>query len=249
MASHLSDIGFQVETEKELQQLAARAYEEGEVFETSTVSYIKWAPGEGVELWLQLDRANDVIGINPHFSGSSVMRVGLTQRLVRSEARPLDGALHAWANPEGEDPETGAYPFVFDVPDYYLIDVAELPAIAKIQLAAFAHELQSYDNDEAYAESQSDEIKFASESFIPAGLFSPGGEATGPPEAHAIFTGHVLEASIITNPVTGVEFCWAKTKTIGGEIDVVADPALLNGLLIKGGVLSGYFWLSGRLST
>lgn len=249
MPSHLSDIGFQVETEKELQQLAGRAYEEGEVFETGTASYIKWAPGEGVELWLQLDRENEVVGINPHFTGSSVMRVGLTQRLVRSEARALDGAFHAWANPEGEDPETGEYPFVFDVPDYYLNDVGELPAIAKIQLAAFAHELQSYDNDEAYAESQSDEIKFAPESFIPAGLFSPGGEETEPPEAHAIFTGHVLEASIITNPVTDVEFCWAKTKTVGGEIDVVADPALLNGLLIKGGVLSGYFWLSGRLFT
>lgn len=242
----MSDIGFKVETEAEFQELAGQAYDLGEAFETIAGTYIKWAPGEGIELWLQVAGDSDAVGFNPHFSGSSLTRVCLNKRIVRSEGNSLDGGFHAWANPEGEIPGSGDCPLVFDVPDFQLT-AAELPAFVTIQLAAFAHELQSYDNDEAYYQSQSYEIKFASESFIPSGLFFPGGNAIEPPLAKAIFTGHVLETSLVTNPVTGVEFCWAKTKTVVGEIDVVADPALLNGILIKGGVLTGSFWLSGKL--
>jgi len=242
----MSDIGFNVETEQDFQQLADQAYDLGEAFQTVDGTYIKWAPGKGIELWLQLAGDDDAVGFNPHFSGTSLTRVCLNKRIVRSEGHSLDGGFHAWANAEGETPETGDCPFVFDVPNYQL-NTAELPAFVTIQLAAFAHELQSFDNDEAYDQSQPHEIKFASESFIPSGLFFPGGETIEPPLAEAVFSGHVLETSLVTNPVTGVEFCWAKTRTVVGEIDVVADPALLNGILIKGGVLTGSFWLSGKL--
>ncbi|MGQ0763380.1 MAG: hypothetical protein ACT4OT_15395 [Acidobacteriota bacterium] len=245
MPSHMSDIGFNVETEKQFQELASRAYEEGQAFEMIDGAYIKWAPGEGIEVWLQVDVNGDIVGINPHFSGISSMRVCLDERIRGSEGS-LDGAFHAWANPENETPDTGDFPFVFDVPDFHLTEATKLPAVVTIQLAAFAHELQSFASDEDHEKSQNHEIKFASESFIPAGTFVPEGQ---PPVAEAVFTGHVLETALITNPVTGAEFCWAKTRTLGGEIDVVADPALLNGLLVEGGVLTGSFWLSGRLLT
>lgn len=248
MPSHLSDIGFQIETQEAFQQLAFRAYEEGEAFETKEGTYVRWSPGEGIELWLQLDAEDDIIGINPHFTGSSLMRVGLTQRLSRADGSPLEGAFYAWANPVGDDPVAGDYPFVFDAPDYYLNSAIILPAIMNVQLSAFAHELQSYESDEAYDASQPEDIKFASESFIPSGMFTPDGGSVDPPQAHAIFTGHVLETSIVTNPVADNEFIWAKVRTLGGEVDVVADPVLLNGPIIKGGVVSGSFWLSGKLS-
>src|SRR5688572_20347277 len=120
MPSHLSDIGFQIEGEEAFEELASRAYDEGEAFDTSVGTYVRWAPGKGVELWLQLDRDDNIVGINPHFAGSSLMRAGLTQRLTRSDGAPLDGAFYAWANPEGEEPTLGDYPFVFDAPDYHM---------------------------------------------------------------------------------------------------------------------------------
>lgn len=246
MPTHMSDIGFQLDSDDDFYQLASRARDEGEALEADNGTYVRWAPGEGIELWAQLDQDDDVIGLNPHFRGKSLMRVGLVQEVSRPEGTPLDGAFYAWANPSEDDPETGEFPFVFDVPDYQLRRV-QLPSILQVQLAAFAHELQSYESDEAYEQSQPEKIKFASESFIPSGLFSPEGGATEPPLAHAVFTGHVRETSIITNPVTGNDFCWAKVRTLGGDVDVVADPVLLNGLLVKGGVVSGSFWLSGFL--
>jgi hypothetical protein len=246
MPSHMSDIGFELNSEDDFHQLASQACEEGEAWEADSGTYVRWAPGEGIELWAQLDQDNDVIGLNPHFRGKGLMRVGLTEEVPRPEGTCLDGAFNAWANPSESDPETGEFPLVFDVPNYRLNKV-RLPSILQVQLAAFAHELQSYESDQAYEQSQSEEIKFASESFIPSGLFRPEGRATEPPQAHAIFTGHVRETSIVTNPVTGNSFCWAKVRTLGGDVDVVADPVLLNGLLVEGGVVSGSFWLSGFL--
>jgi GNAT superfamily N-acetyltransferase len=245
MPSHLSSMGFQLESEADFVKLAEQAYEEGQAWEVDRGTYIKWAPGGGIELWLQLDAHGDIIGLNPHFRGKGLMRAALTHAIVRADGTLLDGAFHAWANPSEDDPARGDFPFVFDVPDFYL-DKPKLPAVLDVQLAAFAHELQSYESDQAYDETQPGEIKFAAESFIPAGLFFPGGDEVDPPQAHALFSGHVQATALITNPITGQEFCWAQVRTLGGEMDVVADPVLLNGLLVEGGVVSGTFWLSGR---
>ena len=249
MPSHFSDIGFQVEAEEDFQQLALRAYDEGEALETGEGTYLRWSPGEGVELWLQLDLEDNIIVVNPHFTGSSLLRVGLTRRIDRSEETPLEGAFYAWANPQGNEPVSGDYPLVFDAPDYHLNSTLILPSIAEVQISAFAHELFSYESDEAYDAAQPGEFKFASESFIPSGTFTPEEGAIDPPLAEAIFTGHVLETLMITNPATDNEFIWAKVRTLGGEMDVVADPVLLNGPVVKGGVVSGSFWLSGRIVT
>jgi hypothetical protein len=246
MPNHMSDIGFELNSEDDFQQLALQVCEEGEPRKAASGTYIRWAPGEGIELWAQLDQDNEVIGLNPHFRGKGLMRIGVTQEVIRPERTSLDGAYYAWANPAENDPEMGEFPFVFDVPDYQLHKV-RLPSILHVQLAAFAHELHSYDSDEAYDRSQSEEMKFASEAFIPSGLFRPEGTTMEPPQAHAIFTGHVQETTIITNPATGNGFCWAKLRTLGGDVDVIADPLLLNGLLVEGGVVSGSFWLSGFL--
>src|SRR5262245_33655025 len=120
-----------------------------------------------------------------------------------------------------------------------------LGSVVVVQLAAFAHELESYSSVEEFDRSQRSGLAYASKSFIPSGLFTPEGGETVPPEAYAIFAGHVLETSLIRNPVTATDFCSCHVSTLGGEVDVVADPVLLNEGLVKGGVVKGSFWLSG----
>jgi hypothetical protein len=78
-------------------------------------------------------------------------------------------------------------------------------------------------------------------------LFSPDGAATQPPGAYAIFTGHVLEAGTLTNALTGHPFHWALVDSYAAQYDVVVDPELLPKTPAAGNVLSGSFWLSGRL--
>lgn len=65
--------------------------------------------------------------------------------------------------------------------------------------------------------------------------------------AHAMLTGHVVQTGVRVNELTGVGFRWASVVTLIGEIDVVADPAVVAGEPTPGGVVEGTFWLSGRI--
>lgn len=243
----MSCIGFSIESYEEFVDLALRALETDERIETGHGAYVRWSVGDGVELWAQAYEDGS-LGLNPHFAGEARMRIGLTERVERPGAPLLDGAFYGWAVPERDDhPESGLFPLVFDVPDYVLNEALVLPAAVEAQIAAFAHELSAYPGEEEFLASQHGELNFAPQFFIPSGLFKPGGEAMEPPEAWAIFGGHVLRCSSLTNPVTGALFLWARVRHYGGEMDVVADPEDVEGEIVEGGTITGSFWLSGRL--
>lgn len=249
MPSHFSTIGLRVRSEEEMYDLANRVGPLAEPLEAADGVYFHWADPSGAELWIQV-RGDEILGLNPHFAGRSRLRARLTARVKTDSPSPLDGTFHAWADPpDGGGEDSGAYPFVFDAPDARLHDGLQLPATTTVQVAAYAREIEAFDSPEAYAASQGGEVKFAARSFIPSGLFTPGGESTDPPRAQAIFTGEVLEADRRVNQLTGESFVWCLVDTYGGVYDVVVDPELLPDPPKVGGVVSGSFWLTGRILT
>ena len=245
MASHMSSLGFRFSTEQEFVDLAMTAATQGEPIEAGDGAYYRWTPGAGVELWAQADQDGKLIGLNPHFSGEARMRVGLIKPIARERDSALDGAFYGWAGAKGNAPDEGQYPFAFDAPDFKRHATLALPAIVSVQLAAFAHELRAFENDEAFQAGETSEdgetYKMAPESCIPSGTFSD------PPESTVIFNGHVLETAQVTNPHTQQTFWWARVRTLGGEFDVVADPEIVKGAIVVGGVIGGSAWLSGRI--
>lgn len=248
MPSHLSSIGFPVRTEEEFRALARRLLQASAPLTSPNGRYFRWSSECGAEVWLQVDGEDNLVGLAPHYSGPTRMRVRLERRIHRPKETLLDGAFHVWADPDPKDPESGAYPFVFDSPDFDRLGSVELPAVMEVQIAAFAHELEAYDTPEDFDKAQDGETpKFAAESFIPSGLFAFGEKEPGPPEALAVLSGRILDAESFTNPLTTQPFQWARVRTLGGKLDVVMDPALLKTPLKKDGVLHGSFWLSGRL--
>ncbi len=245
MPSHFSTLGFSVKTPDDFSSLAVQAARRGQRVEVpGQGSYIVWTPGESIELWAQVDQAGQLIGLHPHFAGESVMQVGLTERVSRPDDTELDGAFYGWAAAPENDPEGGMYPFAFDVPDYHVYDGLELPKVAEVQLAAFAHKMDAYENEEIFRASES---RMAVESCIPSGTFRLQGGAINPPKSEVIYYGRVLETARLTNPFTHLFFDWARIRTLGGEVDVVADAEVVEGTIVKDGVVGGLFWLSGRL--
>lgn len=244
MLSHFSTIGIPVASQDDFAHYAGLAIEKGRKIKTGTGTYARFDMGHGAELWGQLSRGKEVIGINPHFTGSAVSTVRLITKIQDPNDNELDGRLYAEADPgaEGEF----AYPFVFDMPDMAACNFS-FPEIREVQLAAFAHELSIYKDDREFDELQESEMKFAAESFIPSGLFLPDGEHTEPPQAMAIFAGHVLAVEKLNNTYTDRSFYHIKVRTLGGEFDLVADPELVDKEICIGGVVFGSFWLSGRL--
>jgi len=241
----LSNIGFTIDTEEEFVSLIEKSFETASQIEVPWGFYIHFIDSSGAELWTQLNLDGEYIGFHPHFHGMSRRVVALT-RQIEGEESELDGMFHAWANPaELTEPESGDYPFVFNVPDMRALEAMEYPQNVEIQLTAFAIELEYYPNEDDYYGSQDEELQFAVESFMPIGLFED--EDGENPEPYAVFSGVVQQSEIRTNKMTGEEFYWMLVDTLGGEVDVVASKELCEALPNPLSIVQGQFWLSGRL--
>ncbi len=247
MPSQFSAIGFDATSGEELAALASRVAERADSIFVDGGEYLRWAPASGEQLWLQLKRNGDAMGMNPHFAGRSIVRAEVQARIGRDGHTPLDGTFLAWANPPAGVGSGGDYPFVFDCPDAARHVGLVLPAIIEVQVAAFAQQITVFESPAAYDASQAAQgMSFPSRAFIPSGVISPSGEPVTPPAPHALIAGHVVEASLQENAISGKPFCWALVDTLGGTFDVVIDPALVDAPPQTGNVLSGWFWLSGR---
>jgi hypothetical protein len=248
--SQFSAIGFTVSSGEDLAALASRVAERADTIDAKAGQYLKWAPPSGEQLWLQVKHNGDAMGLNPHFEGKSSVRVTVEARIARDAHTPLDGTFLAWANPPDGAVGGGDYPLAFDCPDAATHDVLTLPATLSVQIAAFAQHVMVYESQNAYDTAQAAQgLPFPSRSFIPSGIVSPSGEPVTPPESHALIAGEVIEAAERRNTVTGQPFWWALVDTVGGTFDVVIDPVLLSNPIEAGNVMSGWFWLSGRLQS
>lgn len=245
MSNLYQALGFPMHSEEELIGWIMRAAEEGDPVSAGEVDYLRWRAGGGAELWLQVREDGGIVAVEPHLDGKARMRVALTARVVEDDAPVGQGALHGWADPSDEaDPESGHYPFVFNVPDFRTCDGLPLPGVMDVQLAALTYELEAFPSEEAYLAGQSGKLTYAPESFIPAGLFV----GDGTPRPDAMFTGRVLQTERRVNEASGGAFVWARVRMLGGEIEVAADPSIVRGEIVPGGIVTGSFWMTGRVS-
>ena len=251
--SNLSDIGFPTRSEQDINDMISHVLELAETIPCPPLGfYLRFADASGAEIWLQGNNEQELIGFNPHFSGKSRRRIGLTKAIER-ESSTLDGGFYAWANPIGSDVETsGYYPFVFDVPDFRLNKITELPHVCEIQLTAFAsNDFKIFADDKNYEASQSDELTYAAKSFVPNGLFDfdAAEESVDLSQVRPIGTvsGEIKEYELKTNQLSGEKFYWFLIDTFGGETDVIADVNYVNSEPEIGGIVCGQFWLSGRI--
>ena len=250
MPSQFSTIGFSITSGEDLAALASHVADKAERISTPPGDYLKWAPPSGEQLWLQISPDGDAMGMSAHFAGKSAIRVAVEARIKLPTHTPLDGTFLAWANPPEQAATGGDYPFAFDCPDAATHLELAMPATLTAQMAAFAQQVTLFESPAAHAASQAAQgIASASRSFIPSGLISPAGEPITPPEPHALIAGHVLEADMRVNAVSGTPYVWALVETIGGTFDAVIEPGLLPHVPRRGQVLAGWFWLSGRLLT
>jgi len=244
---HLSPIGFKIQSQENFIEVIEKVFENGKPVNAGKRKYIVYSDDSGAEFWLQLNKKGEFIGGNPHFQGKSKRKVVLSSTIT-GFGNEMDGAFYCWAEPKEQgNPESGAYPFVFELPDFSLYKNIVLPQDIEIQLTAFAQEINYYKDEKEFADNQKSELKFATRSFIPSGLFTK--DEKDEKEAAGMFSGVILDVEKRTNKLTGQEFYWMLVDTHGGEIDVVANIELLNKIPERSGIIQGYFWLTGKLLT
>jgi hypothetical protein len=246
MANLFAAIGFDITTEEAYAQQAFAAADAGARIELPGGEYRRWSPGGGVELWVRIE-GRQVVGMDPHLAGGAAIRAGVSEWFQDPRRSSLDGMYQVWADPEDDDPESGSTTFVVSAPDFAMHHGARLPSIAPVQVAAFALHLHAFDDETAFNAGRTGQMGYAVESLAPTGMFGPDLTPLDPPRPEAHLSGRVLATEERTNPATGNPFRWARVRTWGGEMEIVAEPALVEGEVREGGIVSGAFWMSGRV--
>ncbi len=250
MPGHFDSIGFVAETDEDLQPFIQRALKEGDQIEVIGADpgwggrYVCWSPGQGVQIWVNLNEKGEIQGFDPHFEGRGRAHITI-ERSYDYDTAPPTGGVFAWIG-LGSQEETKAG---FDLPAYArFYDMAcDYDGNALVQVAAFAHGAEAFPDVESYRQAQEElqeenpELVFAVESFLPIGYFDSEGNI---PPATARLSGIIMEARRVINPATGKQFHAVLVKTVGMTVDVVADDNQLFGDPTPGGVLSGAFWMS-----
>ncbi|MDQ3322439.1 MAG: hypothetical protein M3525_08430 [Acidobacteriota bacterium] len=244
--SNLSDIGFPVRNDEDVNVLITETINRVEAIKCPQGFYLRFADSSGAEIFLQGNEKQELVGFNPHFDGKSRRIVRLT-RAIERDSSELDGGFCALANP-GEENDSGDYAFVFDVPDFRMVGEIDFPANCEIQLTAFAsNDFKIYESEQDYYDAQTIEPKLAAKSFVASGLFAASENDDAPPRPIGIFSGEIKEFELKTNELSKEKFYSFLVETPGGEVDVVADVKLVANEPKIGGVVSGQFWLSGRI--
>lgn len=244
-SNHLESLGFVVENEEEFIAWIEQAVKESEEIVTDHGSYLFWSPGNGIELWLQMDENHTFHGYSPHFAGESRVPMGLAQRVQPRPDAPMSGGFYGWVNGQIEDGDVmGDTPFIFEAPDYDFYADLELPVMVDVQVTAFAHEAHIFAEQEEMAQSDKLPLPLAEESFFPTGTYQVE-EGMGRP--NAFFTGHVQSVSQRINPLTGEDFYWLKVQTFAFTLDVIISPLILDRPITEGSIIYCDATLFGKI--
>ena len=249
--SNLSDIGFPTPDDNAINEMIMHVLEHTKPVKTSHGFYLIYRDASGAEIYLQGNFKEELVGFNPHYAGKSRRTVGLTTAITRDSSE-LDGGFHAWANPQEGLSESGDYPFVFDVPDFRTVENIAFPQTVEIQLTAFAsNDFKIFASDEDYQKAQESELKYASKMFVPSGLFAvnetDGSRDLSLARPVGMFAGEIKDVELKTNELSGEKFYALSVETLGGDVDVVVDPKFVPQEPQIGGIVSGQFWLSGKV--
>jgi len=189
----------------------------------------------------------EVVSLNPGFAGEGRAKARIVGDVSKPEGKPFEIAVSAsFAGDE--------IPFVFDLADPRQSGQADRGKAVAVSLTGFSFDARVFKSVKDYYQAQKKDgakTVFAANHFVPSGTFTAemGGIAEADrPTAYADFSGTVVKSQLRTNGAGGGRFWWALVRIYGDHtVDVVLDPAQVKLAPAPGTLVSGRFWLSGRL--
>ncbi|WP_037305968.1 hypothetical protein [Amycolatopsis orientalis] len=243
MASHFEAIGIGIAGQEEFEEKVISLISEGTARQiTKKVTEHVWTDPSGARLIAQV-RGGKLDFLLPCLAGTAPAVPVRDVRLVDAETAMLELL-------DGVDGEL-VCPIAVELEDRaVLAHSGGRLETGSLVLSALAEEVTVHADAEAYDASQDDdELKFAPDHFIPSGAF-PLEESSRDwtPSAHALFAGEVIEVETPVNTVTGTAFHRIRVRTIAAiELDVAVATTGLERPPARGNIVSGTFFLTGRL--
>lgn len=253
MSSHFTCIGFPVEDMDAYWALARRAAAEGTRFPVPDGSaLVRWTPGPpstGPEIWAQVAPGGDVTGATPFFATGAPYAIAITG-VGEDPDEPLDGWIDGWLEPrEVDEPFSGAFPLRTNLVDFALVRtrITTFPMPGRVEIAALTSEAELYDNESAYRAAPGEIYRPPVESFASAAHASVDDTPTFQ-EPTALASGRITQARLLINPGTESPYWWVQLSVRGVTLHVFADRETLGREPREGYILSGSFWLVGKMA-
>lgn len=246
MDNYFANLGFDIQSPHDLITILKEVADCSEFIECLTGYYIKWQDEDGAQLWFYFNDEDALCGVSIGFGGQGVLPVAVIGYTDEEHNSVNIAGLHCWAAAEDDSLN---YPFVFDMVNKCMMTEQALQYAKHAQLTAFADSIKSYANEQEYENDDEYGVSFAVECFIPSGLCSAEDGDTEQRQSSTILGGRILDTKTCINEVTQQQYEWALVKTLGGTVDIVCSPDSLDKPLVKGGIVSGSFWLVGELLT
>ena len=255
VATHFTMVGFDVD----LQNQAALTRSVAQMMTSCTTDALsktqviclqRDASGAEIRVGLVLGGNNGVsiATLNPGFLGEGRTTVKVTGDVSDPDSKPFEVTISAQFDGENT-------PLAFDLADPEQARRFASGDHLTLDISAFSSEPTIFANADAFLKSQSApdrKVKFASNYFIPSGMFFEHVGGAMPdnakmPIAYADFAGTVLRSELRTNVVGQKKFWWALVKTYDdATIDVVMDPSTIAKDPAPGTIVTGRFWLSAH---
>lgn len=210
---------------------------------------VRWAVDTGPEIWTHIDRAGEVVGAVPFFSTKTVYRISVTGT-GEDPDEEMEGWIDGWLEPsEDDEPYSGAFPLRVSLVNYALARhrLTTFPSVHRIELVALAHEADLYKDEAAYSKAPGEVYRPPVGIFASSAHFAADGESQSFSEATALLTARISSARLLMNAETSESYWWIQVSVGGVTLHTFADRETLGGEPLEGQILSGSFWLLGRL--
>ena len=186
-------------------------------------------------------------GMTIFHRGASDIKMRLDRRMAISKQNPLDGVCLAYL-----DDLTGSgrpAPFVFEQVGF-AAEPFQGAISARVQILGLAQKVWAYAREKDYLAATP-----------PKRLIGPGALTMVEPEDVAeaglvyktkpatlwLVTGVIRRSMRLVNPLTGASYAWVLLATDRGEIDLVANPAVIQGDISAGHTLQTVASMCGRI--
>lgn len=259
VCTRLHAIGFACEMDRDTADaIALIARTKGRSVEVGKGEYRTWVSAGGAEIWLHypspdpsradaIDPIDDLKGMTVFQRGASAVRMRIHRKISWTPQNPLDGVCIANL-PALRRKERGL-PFVFEQVGY-AVERSEPPFDARVQLAGLAHRVWAYATETEFLRT------VPSQRLISRGAIAAMNEDEiwdarliyqTKPGALWLVTGLIVKSIQLRNPLANKPYYWLLVQTDRGDIDVVANPAVIEGDISSGHTIQTIVSMVGRI--
>jgi len=258
VCTRLHAIGFGCEMTRDVADaVASIAHSKGRRLPCSQGEYRTWVSTKGAEIWLHyprsgnddaasaLDPIDDLKGMTIFQRGSGAINMRIHRRMTWEN--PLDGVCIA--NLPLLKGKGRGMPFVFEQVGFGL-DTAAPPYDARVQLCGLAHRLWAYETERDFLRALPSKrliSRGAIAAMQPDEVRDVGLIYRTKPGALWLVTGVVLKSIKLRNPLADRDYYWLFLETDRGDIDIVANPAVIEGDISTGHTVQTVVSVAGRI--